>query len=161
MGLFRETSATTICVVTVVLVALNFQVTCCRLEAEQERLEKVGPLAFYSEWVEAWKKDTSREAVQKHFEETGEDENLQLIEMFTYQTDREYRIMMGTDTRIRRDPLAMRMREDQIKQSMCFCLFFLCVCGVCVCVHVDHIISMLHSRCIGYEHLLVSLFWLT
>lgn len=87
-----------------------------RLEAEQERLEKVGPLAFYSEWVEAWKKDTSREAVQKHFEETGEDENAQLIEMFTCQTDREYRIMMGTDNRIRRDPLAMRMREDQIKQ---------------------------------------------
>lgn len=37
--------------------------------------------------------------------------------MFSHQTDREYRIMMGTDTRIRRDPLAMRMREDQIKQS--------------------------------------------
>ncbi|CAK9154951.1 unnamed protein product [Ilex paraguariensis] len=36
--------------------------------------------------------------------------------MFTHQTDREYRIMMGTDIRIRRDPLAMRMREDQIKQ---------------------------------------------
>lgn len=29
--------------------------------------------------------------------------------------------MMGTDVRIRRDPLAMRMREDQIKQSTaCF-----------------------------------------
>lgn len=37
--------------------------------------------------------------------------------MFSQQTDREYRIMMGTDIRIRRDPLAMRMREDQIKQS--------------------------------------------
>ncbi|PQM42886.1 protein PLASTID TRANSCRIPTIONALLY ACTIVE 12 isoform X1 [Prunus yedoensis var. nudiflora] len=36
--------------------------------------------------------------------------------MFSQQTDREYRIMMGTDIRIRRDPLAMRMREDQIKQ---------------------------------------------
>lgn len=148
--------------VTVVFVALNFQVT-CRLEAEQERLEKVGPLAFYSEWVEAWKKDTSREAVQKHFEETGEDENAQLIEMFTCQTDREYRIMMGTDNRIRRDPLAMRMREDQIKQSMCFChLFFLlfwCVC-VCACTLIT-LFRMLHSRCIGHEHLLVSHFWLT
>lgn len=93
---------------------------CCfsRLQAESERLKEVGPLAYYSEWVKAWKRDTSREAVQKHFEDTGEDENTQLIEMFTHQTDREYRIMMGTDTRIRRDPLAMRMREDQIKQSI-------------------------------------------
>ncbi|XWS19893.1 hypothetical protein CRYUN_Cryun31cG0055400 [Craigia yunnanensis] len=87
-----------------------------RLKAEQERLESVGPMAYYSEWVKAWKIDTSREAIQKHFEETGEDENAQLIEMFCHQTDREYRIMMGTDVRIRRDPLAMRMREDQIKQ---------------------------------------------
>ncbi|KAK8584955.1 hypothetical protein V6N13_138897 [Hibiscus sabdariffa] len=87
-----------------------------RLKAEQERLERIGPMAYYSEWVKAWKRDTSREAIQKHFEETGEDENAQLIEMFSYQTDREYRIMMGTDVRIRRDPLAMRMREDQVKQ---------------------------------------------
>ncbi|KAK4781710.1 hypothetical protein SAY86_015812 [Trapa natans] len=87
-----------------------------RLQAEQERLERIGPMAYYSEWVKAWKGDTSREAVQKHYEETGEDENTQLIKMFQHQTDREYRIMMGTDIRIRRDPLAMRMREDQIKQ---------------------------------------------
>ncbi|KAL2945415.1 Protein PLASTID TRANSCRIPTIONALLY ACTIVE 12 chloroplastic [Bienertia sinuspersici] len=87
-----------------------------RIKAEQERLEKIGPMAYYSEWVKAWKGDTSREAIQKHYEETGEDENTQLIEMFSHQTDREYRIMMGTDNRIRRDPLAMRMREDQIKQ---------------------------------------------
>lgn len=87
-----------------------------RLKDERERLEKIGPMAYYSEWVKAWKRDTSREAIQKHCEETGEDENAQLIEMFSQQTDREYRIMMGTDMRIRRDPLAMRMREDQIKQ---------------------------------------------
>ncbi|KAL0721104.1 hypothetical protein Bca4012_035703 [Brassica carinata] len=87
-----------------------------RLQAERDRLAKEGPMAFYSEWVKAWKRDTSREAVQKHFEETGEDENTQLIEMFSHQTDREYRIMMGTDIRIKRDPLAMRMKEDQIKQ---------------------------------------------
>ncbi|KAK4440201.1 protein PLASTID TRANSCRIPTIONALLY ACTIVE 12, chloroplastic [Sesamum alatum] len=87
-----------------------------RLQAEHEKLERVGPIAYYSEWVKAWKRDTSREAVQKHFEETGEDENTQLIEMFMHQTDREYRIMIGTDIRIPRDPLAMRMREDQIKQ---------------------------------------------
>ncbi|KAL9255230.1 PLASTID TRANSCRIPTIONALLY ACTIVE 12, chloroplastic-like protein [Drosera capensis] len=87
-----------------------------RVKAEKERLKEIGPLAYYSEWVKAWKKDTSREAVQKHFEETGEDENTQLIEMFSHQTDREFRVMMGTDVRIQRDPLAMRMREDQIKQ---------------------------------------------
>ncbi|XP_010275036.1 PREDICTED: protein PLASTID TRANSCRIPTIONALLY ACTIVE 12 [Nelumbo nucifera] len=87
-----------------------------RLQSEQERLERIGPIAYYSEWVKAWKKDTSQEAVQKHFEETGEDENTQLINMFQNQTAAEYRIMMGTDVRIRRDPLAMRMREDQIKE---------------------------------------------
>lgn len=80
-------------------------------------MESIGAISYYSEWVKEWKKDTSREAVQKHFEETGEDEVTQLIEMFCHQTDREYRIMMGTDVRIPRDPLAMRMREDQIKQS--------------------------------------------
>ncbi|XP_050234322.1 protein PLASTID TRANSCRIPTIONALLY ACTIVE 12, chloroplastic [Mercurialis annua] len=87
-----------------------------RLQAEHERRERIGPIAYYSEWVKAWKRDTSRKAIQKHFEETGEDENAQLIEMFSHQTDREYRIMMGTDIRIKRDPLAMRMREDLIKQ---------------------------------------------
>ncbi|XP_072958187.1 protein PLASTID TRANSCRIPTIONALLY ACTIVE 12, chloroplastic [Typha angustifolia] len=87
-----------------------------RLEVEKKRLEEVGPIAYYSEWVKAWNRDTSREAVQKHFEETGEDENAQLITMFQHQTAEEYRIMMGTDLRIPRDPLAMRMREDQIKE---------------------------------------------
>ncbi|XP_065856465.1 protein PLASTID TRANSCRIPTIONALLY ACTIVE 12, chloroplastic isoform X1 [Euphorbia lathyris] len=87
-----------------------------RLKAEHDRLESTGPIAYYSEWVKDWKRDSTPEAIQKHFEETGEDENTQLIEMFCHQTDREYRIMMGTDIRIRRDPLAMRMREDLIKQ---------------------------------------------
>lgn len=81
-------------------------------------MERTGPIAFYSEWVKAWKRDTSKDAIKKHFEETGEDENTQMIEMFQNQTEREFRIMMGTDIRIRRDPLAMRMREDQIKQSI-------------------------------------------
>ncbi|XP_073107772.1 protein PLASTID TRANSCRIPTIONALLY ACTIVE 12, chloroplastic isoform X2 [Elaeis guineensis] len=88
-----------------------------RLQAEQRRLEEIGPIAYYSEWVKAYRNmDTSREAVQKHYEETGEDENTQLITMFEHQTAEEYRIMMGTDVRIKRDPLAMRMREDQIKE---------------------------------------------
>lgn len=120
-----------------------------RVQAEQRRLEEIGPIAYYSEWVKAWNRDTSREAVQKHFEETGEDENTQLITMFQHQTAEEYRIMMGTDIRIPRDPLAMRMREDQIKESMIFptyrsltipfsFLLLLCfsVCDVCLCVYV-------------------------
>lgn len=89
----------------------------CRIEAEEERKRDVGALAYYKEWVKAYKKDTSKEAVQKHFEETGEEEGIQLLDMFSYQTDKEYRIMMGTDVRIRRDPLTMRMRPDQIKQG--------------------------------------------
>lgn len=102
-----------------------------RLQAEHDRLEKEGPIAYYSEWVKAWKKDTSREAVQKHFEETGEDENTQLIEMFSCQTAREYRVMMGTDYRVSRDPLAMRMTEDQIKQSMFLNReYFIILCSV-------------------------------
>ncbi|GKC49960.1 protein plastid transcriptionally active 12, chloroplastic, partial [Tanacetum coccineum] len=89
-----------------------------RLQAEHERLGRDGPVAYYSQRVKAWKKDISREAIQKHYEETGEDENTRLIEMFSCQTDREYRVMMGTDHRISRDPLAMRMKEEPIKQSM-------------------------------------------
>ena len=87
--------------------------------------------------MKGWKKDASREAIEKHFEETGEDEITQLIDMFSHQTDREYRIMMGTDIRIKRDPLAMRLSEDQIKQSIdseadefsfSLCLFFSRIC---------------------------------
>ena len=89
-----------------------------RLQKEQIKLEEIGPLAYYSEWVKAWTRDTSREAVQKHYEETGEDENSQLQIMFQYQTAEEYRIMMGRDVRIQRDPLAMRMRDELIKESM-------------------------------------------
>ncbi|XP_074557719.1 protein PLASTID TRANSCRIPTIONALLY ACTIVE 12, chloroplastic isoform X2 [Curcuma longa] len=87
-----------------------------RLQEEQRRLEEVGPLAYYSEWVKSWDRDTSQEAIQRHYEETGEDEITQLITMFEHQTAEEYRIMMGTDIRIKRDPLAMRMREDLIKE---------------------------------------------
>ena len=50
-----------------------------RPQAEQRKLEELGPMAYCSEWVKAWDVDTSHEAVQKHYEETGEDENAQLI----------------------------------------------------------------------------------
>lgn len=114
-----------------------------RLEGEQRRLEEIGPIAYYSEWVEAYRnKDTSREAIQKHFEETGEDENAQLIKMFEHQTAGEYRIMMGTDVRIQRDPLAMRMREDQIKQSISL-LTFLSLFLLLLLLH-NHVLFVLH-----------------
>lgn len=47
--------------------------------------------------MNAWKRDTSGKAILKHFEETGEDETTQLIEMFCHGTDREYCILIGTD----------------------------------------------------------------
>ena len=52
--------------------------------------------------------------------------------MFQHQTAGEYRIMMGTDVRIQRDPLAMRMREDQNKQSISLLKFssFLCLVDI-------------------------------
>ena len=76
-------------------------------------------MAYYSEWVKAWKKDCSKEAVQKRYEETGQTESAQLIEMFSHQTFAEYRIMMGTDPRIERDPLAIRMSLEEKKASGC------------------------------------------
>ena len=114
-------------------------------------MERIGPIAFYSEWVKDWKRDTSKDAIEKHFEETGEDQNTQMIEMFQNQTEREFRIMMGTDIRIRRDPLAMRMREDQIKQSIhskadkFVCYFQFCSLIVMLFYHV--VLSILFIDC--------------
>ncbi|KAK6932126.1 LOW QUALITY PROTEIN: hypothetical protein RJ641_001750 [Dillenia turbinata] len=79
-----------------------------RLQTEPERLEKEGPMAYCSEWH--GRERHLREAIQKYFEETGENENSQLIEIL------EISHYDGTDVRIRRDPLAMSMPEDQIKQ---------------------------------------------
>lgn len=86
-----------------------------RLDMETKRREEIGALAYYSEWVKAWDKDTSKEAVQKHYEKTGEDESVQLMKMFEHQTLAEYRIMMGTDPRIERDPLCIRMTPEEKK----------------------------------------------
>ncbi|KAL2653449.1 hypothetical protein R1flu_021577 [Riccia fluitans] len=87
-----------------------------RMEAEEARKREIGGMAYYKEWVKNYDEDVSKEAVQRRYEETGEDEGLQLLDMFAHQTSEEYRIMQGTDIRIRRDPLIMRMREEQIKQ---------------------------------------------
>ncbi|MCO5557906.1 hypothetical protein L7F22_011479 [Adiantum nelumboides] len=86
-----------------------------RLDMEKIRREEIGAVAYYSEWVKAWNKDTSKAAVQKHYEETGEDESVQLMKMFELQTRAEYRVMMGTDPRIQRDPLCMRMTLEEKK----------------------------------------------
>eukprot|EP00252_Welwitschia_mirabilis_P010317 TRINITY_DN2351_c0_g1_i3.p1 TRINITY_DN2351_c0_g1~~TRINITY_DN2351_c0_g1_i3.p1 ORF type:complete len:504 (+),score=108.78 TRINITY_DN2351_c0_g1_i3:292-1803(+) len=83
-----------------------------RLKAEEDRMAEIGPVAYYKEWVKGWHRDTSREAVRKHYEETGETAHQQLINMLQCQTEREYRIMMGRDVRIQRDPLVMRMRPE-------------------------------------------------
>ncbi|KAI5083023.1 hypothetical protein GOP47_0002766 [Adiantum capillus-veneris] len=86
-----------------------------RLDMEKKRREELGAMAYYKEWVRAWDKDTSKEAVQKHYEETGEGESVQLMQMFEHQTLAEYRVMMGTDPRIQRDPLCMRMTLEEKK----------------------------------------------
>ncbi|OAE27445.1 hypothetical protein AXG93_3911s1270 [Marchantia polymorpha subsp. ruderalis] len=88
-----------------------------RMEAEEARKKEIGAMAYYKEWVKNYNEETSKEAVQRRFEETGEEEGVQLLDMFQHQTREEYRVMQGTDIRIRRDPLTMRMREDQIKQE--------------------------------------------
>lgn len=93
----------------------NCSQSACRLDMETKRREEIGGMAYYSEWVKAWKHDTSKEAVQKHFEETGEDESAQLMKMFQHQTFGEYRTMMGTDPRIQRDPLCIRMTMEEKK----------------------------------------------
>jgi hypothetical protein len=47
--------------------------------------------------------------------------------MFSHQKAEEYRIMAGRDKRINRDPLAMRMREELIKESKRVCLANFCI----------------------------------
>ncbi|KAL3685314.1 hypothetical protein R1sor_003336 [Riccia sorocarpa] len=87
-----------------------------RMAAEEARKQEIGAMAYFKEWVKHYDEDVSKEAVQRRYEETGEEEGLQLLDMFANQTSEEYRIMQGTDIRIKRDPLTMRMREEQIKQ---------------------------------------------
>jgi len=87
------------------------------MRAEQERRKEIGSVAYYQEWVKEWQKDTSLEAVEEHEKKSGEGVVDQMLDMFQYQTQTEYQHMMGTDIRIRRDPLTMRMRDEQIKQG--------------------------------------------
>ena len=67
--------------------------------------------------------------------------------MFQHQTAGEYRIMMGTDVRIQRDPLAMRMREDQIKQSISLLKILLLL----------HVLSLKSFLLLLHNHVLFAL----
>ncbi|XP_024387345.1 protein PLASTID TRANSCRIPTIONALLY ACTIVE 12, chloroplastic [Physcomitrium patens] len=87
-----------------------------RMRKEEERREEVGAVAYYHEWVEKWKKDTSNVAVEDTSKVTGEGVVDQLLDMLQHQSQREYRRMQGTDFRIARDPLTLRMPEEEIKQ---------------------------------------------
>lgn len=95
----------------------------CRMRKEEERREEVGAVAYYHEWVEKWKKDTSNVAVEDTSKVTGEGVVDQLLDMLQHQSQREYRRMQGTDFRIARDPLTLRMPEEEIKQGTSLHIF--------------------------------------
>lgn len=88
------------------------------MREEEARRKKVGSMAYYKEWVKAWRHDTSKAAVEQKTKKTGEGVVNQLLDMMQQQSLREYRKMQGTDIRIRRDPLTMRMTEEEVKQGM-------------------------------------------
>ncbi|KAJ0699591.1 putative protein PLASTID TRANSCRIPTIONALLY ACTIVE 12 [Helianthus annuus] len=66
---------------------------------DAETIRNRRPYSILLRTGESLVKDTSRKAIQKHYEETCEDENAQLIEMFYRQTAREYRIMCWSSSR--------------------------------------------------------------
>ena len=88
------------------------------MREEENRRKNVGAMAYYKEWVKAWRHDTSKAAVKAKAKKTGEGVVDQLLDMFQHQSLMEYRRMQGTDIRIARDPLTMRMSEEEIKQGM-------------------------------------------
>lgn len=73
-------------------------------------------MAYYKEWVKEWRDDTSQAAVKEKAKRTGKGVVDQLLDMMQQQSLKEYRKMQGTDIRIRRDPLTMRMSEEEVKQ---------------------------------------------
>lgn len=87
-----------------------------RMREEEARRKKVGAMAYYKEWVKEWRDDTSQAAVKEKSMKTGEGVVDQLLDMMQQQSLKEYRKMQGTDIRIRRDPLIMRMPEEEVKQ---------------------------------------------
>jgi urate oxidase len=95
------------------------------MREEEARRKKVGSMAYYKEWVKAWRQDTSKAVVEENAKKTGEGVVDQLLDMLSHQSLMEYRKMQGPDIRIARDPLTMRMPEEEVKQGMSlnfFCL---------------------------------------
>lgn len=87
-----------------------------RMREEEERRKEAGAVAYYKEWVGKWKKDTSKVTVEERAKSTGEGVVDQLLDMLQHQSRREYRRMQGTDIRIARDPLTLRMSDEEIIQ---------------------------------------------
>eukprot|EP00850_Spirogloea_muscicola_P018831 SM000177S03164 [mRNA] locus=s177:508:2255:+ [translate_table: standard] len=94
-----------------------------RLAMEEQLKRELGPLAYYKQWVKAWRRDTSKAAVARVAAEMGKSETDQLLDMLSCQTQKEYRQMQGTDVRIKRDPLVMRMKPEQIMQACVHCVW--------------------------------------
>lgn len=95
------------------------------MREEEARRKKVGAMAYYKEWVNKWREDTSQAAVKEKATRTGKGVVDQLLDMMEKQSLKEYRKMQGTDIRIRRDPLIMRMPEEEIKQGMSLHIFWI------------------------------------
>lgn len=78
----------------------------------------MGSMAYYKEWVKEWRPDTSKAAVKEQEKKTGQGLVDQMMDMLQLQSRGEYRQMQGTDIRIRRDPLTMRLSEEEVKAGM-------------------------------------------
>jgi len=113
------------------------------MREEEARRKKVGSMDYYKEWVKAWREDTSKAAVQEKAKRTGKGVVDQLLDMMQQQSLREYRKMQGTDVRIRRAPLTMRMTEEEIKQGMSRHIsWILSLATTCVYCAVTHLITI-------------------
>lgn len=93
------------------------------MREEESRRKKAGSVGYYKEWVKAWRSDTSKAAVEAKAKKTGEGVVDQLLDMLQHQSLKEYRQMQGTDVRIARDPLTMRMPEEEVKQGVSLNIF--------------------------------------
>lgn len=94
------------------------------MREEEERRKEAGAVAYYKEWVGKWKKDTSKVTVEERAKSTGEGVVDQLLDMLQHQSRREYRRMQGTDIRIARDPLTLRMSDEEIIQGNYIHMYF-------------------------------------
>lgn len=56
-----------------------------RLDMEERTRQRLGDLAYYQEWVAAWRHDTSKPAVREVQRRTGRPASLQILDMLAYQ----------------------------------------------------------------------------